>query len=209
MKILHVDSSFLGSQSVTREVSAATVAQLRKRFPAATVAYRDLAAEPAGHFDLGLLGALASTDPASLPADVRASVAQAEAMLAEFLAADTVVVGAPMYNFGIPTQLKAWIDRIARAGRTFRYTAAGPEGLAGGKQVILVSSRGGAYAGTPYEAALDHQEAYLRAIFGFFGITDFAVIRAEGVNMGPEARAAGIARALESSTTVVGAHKAA
>ena len=96
-----------------------------------------------------------------------------------------------------------------RAGRSFRYTAAGPEGLAGGKQVILVSSRGGAYAGTPYEAALDHQEAYLRAIFGFFGITDFAVIRAEGVNMGPEARAAGIARALESSTTVVGAHKAA
>ena len=209
MKILHVDSSFLGSQSVTRELSAATVAQLRKRYPSATVVHRDLAAQALGHLDGTLLGALASTDRSSLPASVRADADDAEALLNEFLAADTVVVGAPMYNFAIPTQLKAWIDRLARAGRTFRYTAAGPEGLAGGKQVILVSSRGGAYAGTPFEAALDHQEAYLRAIFGFFGITDFAVIRAEGVNMGPEARAAGIAKALAASATVVQAHKAA
>jgi FMN-dependent NADH-azoreductase len=209
MKILHVDSSFLGSQSVTRELSAATVAQLRKRFPAVTVTYRDLAAQPPAHLDGTLLGALQATDPASLPAAVRADAIYAEALLNEFLEADTVVIGTPMYNFAIPTQLKAWIDRLARAGRTFRYTAAGPEGLAGGKQLILVSSRGGAYAGTPFEAALDHQEAYLRAIFGFFGITDVAVIRAEGVNLGPEARAAGIAKALDASMTVVEAHKAA
>ena len=104
-------------------------------------------------------------------------------------AANIVVVGAPMYNFGIPSQLKAWIDRLAIAGKTFRYTEAGPVGLAGGKKVLIASSRGGFYgAGTP-AAFLDHQETYLRGVFGFFGITDVAFIRAEGVAIGPEQRA--------------------
>jgi FMN-dependent NADH-azoreductase len=106
-----------------------------------------------------------------------------------------------MYNFGIPSTLKAWVDRLAQAGRTFRYTATGPEGLAGGKKVIIASSRGGMYAGTAYESAMDHQEAYLRAIFGFFGVTDLEIVRAEGVAMGPEPRAKAIDAALTSIAT--------
>jgi FMN-dependent NADH-azoreductase len=106
------------------------------------------------------------------------------------LAADVVVIGAPMYNFGIPSQLKAWIDRVAQAGRTFKYGADGAVGLATGKRVIVASSRGGQYAGKPFEQALDHQEAYLRAVLGFLGMNDVTVVRAEGVAMGPDAKAA-------------------
>jgi FMN-dependent NADH-azoreductase len=109
-------------------------------------------------------------------------------LLDEFLAADIVVVGAPMYNFSVPSQLKAWIDRLAVKGKTFRYTATGPQGLAGDKKVIVASSRGGFYGpGTP-AAALEHQESYLRAVFGFFGISDVTFVRAEGVALGTEAR---------------------
>jgi FMN-dependent NADH-azoreductase len=118
-----------------------------------------------------------------------------DALVEELLAADAIVIGAPMYNFSIPTQLKAWIDRIAQAGRTFRYTEKGPVGLASGKKVVIASSRGGRYAGTALENALDHQEAYLRAVLGFLGITDVTVVRAEGTGMGPEAQA----QALESA----------
>ncbi len=114
------------------------------------------------------------------------NAAEAEKVMEEFLAADVVVVGAPMYNFGISSTLKAWIDRVAVAGKTFRYTSAGPEGLAGGKRVIVASSRGGIYtAGTP-AAAMDFQEPYLRAVFGFLGITDIEFVRAEGMAMGDD-----------------------
>jgi FMN-dependent NADH-azoreductase len=113
--------------------------------------------------------------------DIEAS----DAALEEFLAADVVVVGAPMYNFTIPSQLKAWIDRIAVAGRTFKYGPSGPQGLAGGKKVVIISSRGGLYGpGTPAES-LDFQERYLRAVFNFLGVTDIEVVRAEGVSMSP------------------------
>jgi len=125
----------------------------------------------------------------------KAELALTDTLVEEFLAADVVVIGAPMYNFAIPTQLKAWIDRIAQAGRTFRYTPAGPEGLAGGRRVVIASARGGRYAGTAAEAMLDHQEAYLRAVLGFMGITDIEVIRAEGTAMGPAAREAALAAA--------------
>jgi FMN-dependent NADH-azoreductase len=104
-------------------------------------------------------------------------------MLEEFLAADVVVIGAPMYNFSIPSQLKAWIDRVAVAGKTFRYTANGPEGLAGGKRIIIASSRGGVYSEGSAAAPMDFQETYLRAVFGFLGVTDFEFVRAEGVNL--------------------------
>jgi len=117
-----------------------------------------------------------------------------ERLLSQFLAADVVVIGAPMYNFTIPSQLKAWIDRIAQAGRTFRYTAAGPEGLAGGKTVIVVSTRGGQYAGLPLEA-MDHQESYLRTLFGFLGVTDVRIVRAEGLSMGDAVREKALAAA--------------
>lgn len=189
MKLLHLDSSPLGSHSVTRELGAAVVAQWRQRTPGLAVSHRDLAAEPLPHWT-----PLPQQAVDALTPELRAEVERNEAVLQEFLAADVIVVGAPMYNFSIPSQLKAWIDRIAVAGRTFRYTAQGPEGLAAGKRVIVLSGRGGFYADTA-RAAADFQEAYLRQLFGFLGISQIEFIRAEGVGMGPEQRSASLAAA--------------
>lgn len=195
-RLLHIDSSILGDASVSRQITAAAAQALAG--PGVETVYRDLAAQPLPHLGSELLSALRPA-PGTTPADtptLRAELALTEEVLSEFLAADVVVVGAPFYNFGIPSQLKAWIDRLAQAGRTFRYTAEGPQGLAGGKRVVIVSSRGGKYAGTPYETALDHQEAYLKGLFGFFGITDVTVVRAEGIALGAEARAEAVEAAL-------------
>ncbi|CAN5460842.1 FMN-dependent NADH-azoreductase [soil metagenome] len=187
MKLLHIDSSILAAGSVSRTLSSAIVAAQRAQHPGLQVSYRDLAAEPVAH----LSGAHLAAGQGAVPEDaaLAADFADGVAALDAFLAADIVVVGAPMYNFSIPTQLKAWIDRLAIAGRTFRYGATGVEGLAGGKTVIIASSRGGFYGeGTPI-AFLDHQETYLKGVFSFFGITDIRFIRAEGVAMGDEQRA--------------------
>lgn len=189
MKLLQLDSSPLGSHSVTRELGAAVVAQWRSEQPGLSLSYRDLAADPLPHWT-----PLPAASVADLAPDVRAEVERNEAVLQEFLQADVIVIGAPMYNFGIPSQLKAWVDRIAVAGRTFRYTAEGPQGLAGGKQVIVVSGRGGFYAGTPRQSA-DFQESYLREVLGFLGITDIAFVRAEGIGFGSEQRSASLAAA--------------
>lgn len=181
MKLLHLDSSALGTNSVTRELSAAVVARWQDAAADLTVEYRDLDAEPLPH----LTGrSLANADPAEAEA--------AEAALQQFLAADVVVIGAPFYNFSIPSTLKAWIDRVAVAGRTFRYTEAGPEGLAGGKRVIVVSGRGGQYGDA---SPADFQEAYLRQVFGFLGVTDLEIVRAEGVAYSPQHRADALAAA--------------
>jgi FMN-dependent NADH-azoreductase len=171
MKLLHVDASILGAGSVSRVLE---------------VTYRDLGAAPVAHLSGAHLAAAQGVVPEA--AGLRQDLAAGQAALAEFLAADIVVVGAPMYNFGIPSQLKAWIDRLAVAGKTFRYSDNGPEGLAGGKRVIVASSRGGFYGPDTPIAFLDHQETYLRGIFGFFGITDVTFIRAEGVALGPDQR---------------------
>ena len=186
MKLLHIDSSILGQGSVSRTLSAEVVAALRSSQPGIEVVYRDLVSHPLGHLTSTHLAALQGTVYTD---EVGArDIAAGKDALDEFLAADIVVIGAPMYNFGIPSQLKAWIDRLAVAGTTFRYGARGPEGLCGGKKVIVASSRGGVFsAGTP-TAAFDFQETYLRALFGFLGITDVNFVRAEGVAMGPEAR---------------------
>ena len=180
MNLLHIDSSALGAHSVSRELSGAVVKEWKRAHPGAKVTYRDVAAQPLPHWT----PVAAAGDPAArLGGDV----------LDEFLAADVVVIGAPMYNFGVPSALKAWIDRIAVAGKTFRYGANGPEGLAGGKRVIIASSRGGFYGtGTP-GAAADFQETYLRQLFGFLGVTDIEIIRAEGVNISAEQKAQAIA----------------
>jgi FMN-dependent NADH-azoreductase len=197
MRLLHIDSSILGQGSVSRILSAEMVAALKAGRPDVEVTYRDLSAQPLGHLTAGHLGALQGT-PVDPP--LESDVAAGKTALEEFLAADVVVVGAPMYNFGIPSQLKAWIDRLAVAGKTFRYDAMGPEGLCGGKKVIIASSRGGVFsAGTP-TAAFDFQETYLRALFGFLGITDVTFVRAEGVAMGPEARAKSIDDAKAEAT---------
>jgi FMN-dependent NADH-azoreductase len=183
MNLLHIDSSALGTGSVTRELGAAIVAQWSAALDGLHIQYRDLDREPLPHLTAN---SLAQADPAE--------AAAAEHALQQFLEADVVVIGAPMYNFTIPSTLKAWIDRIAVAGRTFRYTESGPQGLAGGKRVIIASSRGGVHAG----AASDFQEPYLRQVFGFLGISDVQFVRAEGVAYSPQHRADAIAVARAS-----------
>jgi FMN-dependent NADH-azoreductase len=118
-----------------------------------------------------------------------------EALVQQFLAADVIVVGAPLYNFSIPSQLKAWIDRVAQAGRTFKYTDKGPVGLAGGKVVIVASTRGGMYSTSEGGRAMEHQESYLQTVFGFFGVTDVRIVRAEGLAMGEAGKAQALASA--------------
>jgi FMN-dependent NADH-azoreductase len=186
MKLLHVDSSILAANSVSRILSAGIVAAEQASHPGLEITYRDLGAAPVGHLSGAHLAAFQGAAPEE--AGLQQDLASGFAALEEFLAADIVVVGAPMYNFGIPSQLKAWIDRLAVAGKTFRYTEKGPEGLAGGKKVIIASARGGFYGAETPAAFLDHQENYLRGVFGFFGVTDVTFIRAEGIAMGAEAK---------------------
>ena len=225
MKLLHIDSSISGSRSVNRQLTASIVARLKQPTPSLQITYRDLAAMPVPHHSEALLslkfkalaerGALKTgvihdqvTDaPGNDAADAQLQhdFATINAVLNEFLAADIVVLGAPMYNFGIPGQLKTWIDCLASPGQTFRYTATGVEGLCGGKRIIVGSSRGGFYIAPSPMAALDHQESYLKGFFGFMGVSDIAFIRAEGVNLGAEQRT----RALESALAEVAALKAA
>jgi len=193
MKLLHVDSSILGPGSVSRHLSAAIVATQQALHPDTEVVRRDLATAPLGHLSGPHLAAGQGVVPES--AELQQDVTDGQAALDEFLAADIVVIGAPMYNFAIPSQLKAWIDRLAVAGRTFRYTESGPEGLAGDKTVIIASSRGSFYGAETPIAFLDHQETYLRGIFGFFGVTDIRFIRAEGVALGEPQRQQAIAGA--------------
>ena len=175
MTILHIDSSITGENSVSRKISAAIADNLKRARGAATLVHRDLAAEPLEHLTLDSF------------AD--------SSILDEFLAADTIVIGAPMYNFTLPSQLKAWLDRVLIAGKTFRYTAEGPEGLAGGKRVIVALARGGIYdAGSPV-AGLEHLETYLRVVFNFIGIEP-EFVAADGLNISAEQKERAIAAAL-------------
>jgi FMN-dependent NADH-azoreductase len=183
MKLLHIDSSALGAHSATRHLTAALVGGLTQQRVDVDVVHRDLDAAPLPHLDGRALAG--DTDAVALSA----------AVLDEFLSADTVVIGAPMYNFGIPSTLKAWIDRIAVAGKTFRYTAAGPEGLVRGKTVIVAIAAGGIHAGQP----TDFVEPYLRQVFGFIGVTDLHVVRADGLALSPEHRREALANALDGS----------
>jgi FMN-dependent NADH-azoreductase len=192
LKLLHIDSSPLAAQSVSRELTRRTVEQWVATHPGTVVEHLDLAVDAPSHLSLESLGFRLGLDAAELTEAQKRENAVSEKLVSQFLAADVVVIGAPMYNFSIPSQLKAWIDRIAQAGRTFKYTETGPQGLAGGKTVIVASTRGGAYAAMP---AMDHQESYLRTVFGFLGITDLRFVRAEGMAMGDVAKAAGLASA--------------
>jgi FMN-dependent NADH-azoreductase len=193
MNILHIDSSVLADNSVTRALSARLTETLAEANPGATVTYRDLSADPLDHLSGHVLAARFGAEVARTPAQAE-DLARSGRALEDFLAADVVVIGAPMYNFSIPSQLKAWIDRIAVAGRTFRYTETGVEGLAGGRKVIVVSSRGGVYSAGAM-ADFDFQEAYLTRLFGFLGVTDLEFVRAEGVNLGPDQKAQAVAAA--------------
>jgi FMN-dependent NADH-azoreductase len=197
MKLLHIDSSVLGPHSVSRQISAAIVDRLRRATPNLDIAYRDLIATPLSHLSGPHLAAAQGGAPDPTLAQ---DLAVGQAVLDEFLAADIVVLGAPMYNFTIPSQLKAWIDRILVAGKTFQYGAQGAEGLAGNKRIIVAISRGGFYgAGTP-AAAGEHLETYLRWVFGFIGITNPEFIFADGIKFGPEQREKALAEALQAAT---------
>ncbi len=193
MQLLHIDSAITGEQSVSRELTKRTVAAWKAGHPNTTVQYLDLAAQAPAHFTADAMG-FRTGQEASTDAQ-RAENAVSEALVSQFLAADVIVIGAPLYNFTIPSQLKAWIDRIAQIGRTFKYTDKGPVGLAGGKTVIVASSRGGVYSTSEGGQAMEHQESYLKVVFGFFGITDVRFVRAEGVGMGPDAKASAFASA--------------
>jgi FMN-dependent NADH-azoreductase len=189
MKLLHIDSSILGDASASRTVTREIVARWQAAVPRLEVTHLDLATTPLPH----LTGAsLAKVDEVDAARDAR--------MLEDFQAADVIVIGAPMYNFGVPTQLKAWIDRIVVAGKTFRYTAAGPEGLAGGKRVVIAASSGSVWA---QNAPGEHVETYLKFVFGFLGIEDVTVLRAEGLAISPENRQKGLDSALAAIPTSV------
>jgi len=194
MSILHIDSSILGEGSVSRKLSAAAVAKLREAAPTTTVVYRDLASSPLSHLSRSHLAAAQAPGEVRDP-EVPSDLTEGFAALEEFLAADTIVIGVAVYNFTIPSQLKAWIDRILIAGKTFKYGADGrPEGLVGDKRVILTVARGGFYGpGSPAES-FEHAATYLRAAFGFVGIAPEVII-AEGLAVGPDHREAGIALA--------------
>jgi FMN-dependent NADH-azoreductase len=199
MKLLHIDSSVLGPHSVSRQVSAAIVDRLIKATPGLDTTYRDLTTTPLHHLSGSHLAAAQGAEPAGA---LQQDLAAGQAVLEEFLAADIAVIGAPMYNFTIPSQLKAWIDRIVVAGKTFRYGAQGVEGLAGNKRVIIAISRGGFYgAGTP-AAVGEHLETYLRWVFGFIGIANPEIISADGIQTGPENREKALAGALQAATNL-------
>ncbi|MEO7391992.1 MAG: FMN-dependent NADH-azoreductase [Ramlibacter sp.] len=195
MKLLHIDSSALGGNSVSRELTQRIVAQWKATHPGTVVERLDLAQDAPSHLSMDSLGFRLGPRAEGVTQVQRRENEVSEKLVSQFLAADVVVVGAPMYNFSVPSQLKAWIDRIAQAGRTFAYTDKGPKGLAGGKTIIVASSRGGIYSTNPALAGLDHQESYLKTVFGFFGVTDIRIVRAEGVAMGDAAKASALSAA--------------
>jgi FMN-dependent NADH-azoreductase len=196
MKLLHIDSSVLADNSVSRKLTAQIVAEWSANHAGTTVDYLDLATQAPNHLSADSLGLRlpAGSDMSDVQ---KAENAISEALVQQFLAADVIVVGAPLYNFSIPSQLKAWIDRVAQVGRTFKYTDKGPQGLAGGKVVIVASTRGGMYSTSEGGRAMEHQESYLQTVFCFFGVTDVRIVRAEGLAMGD----AGKAQALASADT--------
>jgi FMN-dependent NADH-azoreductase len=194
MKLLHIDSSILGDYSISRKLSADIVAAWVKKHPDTQVEYLDLAVNAPNHFNADALGVKGGAQENPTEAQ-RYENTVSEQLVSQFLAADVLVIGAPFYNFSIPTQLKAWIDRLAQPGRTFKYTETGPVGLATGKTVIVASTRGGIYATSEAGQAAEHQESYLKVIFGFFGITDVRFVRAEGLGMGDAAKEKAVADA--------------
>jgi FMN-dependent NADH-azoreductase len=191
--LLFVASSLFGDGSQSRLIASEFIDRWRRSRPGTTVVERDLTADAMPHLSLAALAA------SMTPADSRSTaeqeaVALADTLIEEVEAADVIVIAAPMYNFSIPSTLKAWIDHVTRAGRTFRYGAAGPEGLLKGKKVFVITGRGGIYSDDSPARGMDFQEPYLRAMLGFLGL-DVTFIHVEGLKISPEAAASGIERA--------------
>jgi FMN-dependent NADH-azoreductase len=192
MNILFVTSSSRGSASYSNRVAQNVLDELRSRSPGAIVTTRDLARDPLPHVGDDFVAAIRSPDGPQTEGQ-RAQLAQSDTLVDELFAADVIVIAAPMINFTIPTNLKAWIDYVARAGRTFSYSEKGPQGLVTGKQVIVVAARGGVYSGAGN--ALDFQLPYLKSVLGFLGMTDVEVLEVEGTGYGPEAAEKAVAAA--------------
>ena len=191
--ILHIDSSILGGYSISRTLTAGIVAKQQALHPGARIIRRDLVVDATLHLSDAHMVAFQGGEVGN--AALGQDLAVGGAYIDDLFAADIIVIGAPMYNFSVPSQLKGWIDRICVAGRTFQYGANGPEGLVIGKKVFIASTRGGVYTGDSPAAGLDHQESYLRGVLAFIGLTDVTVIRAEGLNLGEDIKAAAVAQA--------------
>lgn len=203
--ILVIQSSISGQESVSRALVNETVARLLEANPGAKVVVRDLGSYPVPHLDANNLAGVRGSPVTQTELATRAL---SDSLIAELRAADTVVIGAPMYNFSISSALRSWLDHVLRAGETFRYTSAGPEGLVGNKRVIVIESRGGLYSEGPGKA-LDFQEPYLRALFGFMGVSNLTFVRAEKIGFGPDAREASIAGAIAEIAALTREVKAA
>lgn len=194
--VLHINSSVRNNGSLSRQLSGEFIAKWRAAQPGDRIVERDLAAAPVPHLDEAMMGAFFT--PAGQRSPQAAELVKvSDTLVDELLAADVIVLAAPMYNFSVSSTLKAWIDHIARAGRTFQYTANGPVGLATGKKVYIFTASGGVYSAGP-AAGYDHLSTYLRAVLGFIGITDITFIQAEGVALGDDAVAATLAKSRAS-----------
>jgi FMN-dependent NADH-azoreductase len=189
--LLQINTSLNNGSGQSSQLANQFVAAFRKRHPDTKIVLRDVAAaEPVPHLDAERFGAF-NTQPAERSARQRAVVAYSDALIDELRQADVIVLGLPMYNFGVPSQLKAYFDHIARVGVTFNYTDKGPVGQLTGKKVYVFAARGGLYAGTP----LDTQTGYVRAFLAFLGMSDVEFVYAEGLHLGPQSREAGLTKA--------------
>lgn len=196
-RLLVVESSARQQGSISRQLTAEFLQRWQASHPADQIVQRDLASTVLPHLDTDLLGGWMKSAAEQTPAE-QAALARSNELTEELLAADVLVLAAPMYNFGIPSTLKAWLDHVLRAGVTFKYTETGPQGLLSGKRAIVLTARGGVYAGGP----LDHQEPYLRQALAFIGIHDVQFIHAEGLNMGAEFQQRGLATARQAIAEV-------
>jgi FMN-dependent NADH-azoreductase len=204
--ILYIASSPRGSASYSNQIAQEVIDDLRERDPNARLVVRNLAQAPLPHIDDDFVAATRGPNGPQTDKQ-RAVLALSDALVDELLAADIVVIAAPMINFGVPTQLKSWFDYVARAQRTFRYSEAGPQGLVTGKRVIIVSASGGVYSGA--NAAFDFQVPWLRSMLGFLGMTDVEVIRVEGTALGPQPAQEAVTRAAAQARATVAALAAA
>jgi FMN-dependent NADH-azoreductase len=203
--VLVINSSAAREGSVSRELVEYTVDRLLQESPRSRIVRRDLGAHPVPHLDVDTLNGVRGTPATGAE---QAARQLSDELIAELRAADTLVIGAPMYNFGVTTSLRAWFDHVLRAGETFSYSSAGPRGLLAGKRVIVIESRGGLYSEGP-AAAIDFQEPYLRHLLGFIGLTDVTFVHAEKIGYGPEARAAALLQARSHIDTLTSAGLAA
>ena len=188
--VLIIESSARQQGSFSRQLTQQFISQWQAAHPTDQVTVRDLALHPVPHLDANLLGGWMKPE-AQRSADEHASLKRSDELTDELLAADVLVLAAPMYNFAIPSTLKAWLDHVLRAGVSFKYTETGPQGLLTGKKAYVLTARGGLYAGS----TSDHQEPYLRQVMAFVGIHDVTFIHAEGMNLGGDFQEKGLNQA--------------